>query len=359
MRHAERESSRVTDKRYQVFISATYADLREERAILLQTLPGLGCLPSTLEQHTQSLGSMVAIRRQIDDSDYYLLLVGSRYGSLMPSGVSYTHMEYVYAATKQKPMLILMHENPDERPADLQEKTPEGRLKFGDFRRLLQRERDAILYWRDSRELEVLLQQFVPDFIRKHPAPGWVRVGKHTGDKSVEMNKEIEGLRKRVLELEQEREKWLKANTLGAESLSRGEEAFDVQYRCRAYAGGNCQDIYVKCRLSWNELLVTFGPYVLQAQPEEIILGKINERLQSNALQEVQREHPKTHAVVDVQVTSLCFNTIKMQFLSLGLLQRVSKAGDQRTWWQLTAPGERYLANIMNVRRSVGSKPVP
>ena len=60
----------VTDKRYQVFISATYSDLREERAVVMQTLPGLGCLPTTLEQHNQSLGTMVAIRRQIDESDY-------------------------------------------------------------------------------------------------------------------------------------------------------------------------------------------------------------------------------------------------------------------------------------------------
>lgn len=346
----------VTDKRYQVFISATYSDLREERAVVMQTLPGLGCLPTTLEQHNQSLGTMVAIRRQIDESDYYLLLLGSRYGSLMPSGVSYTHMEYVYASTKQKPMIILMHESPDTRAPEFQEKTMEGRLKFSDFRKLLQRERDSILYWRDPRDLEMLLQQFTPELVRRHPAPGWVRVGKHSSDKTLELQKECESLRKRVQELELEREKWLKSNILSGESLAKGEDPFEIQFKCRAYAGGNCQDIYAKSRLSWNELLVSFGPHLLQPQPEDIILAKINERLQTTALQEVQREFPKTHAVVEVQVTALCFNTIKMQFLSLGLLQKVSKPGDQRIWWQMTAPGERYLANVLNVRR-VTSRP--
>ncbi|HEX5359769.1 MAG TPA: DUF4062 domain-containing protein [Fluviicoccus sp.] len=347
----------MTDKRYQVFISATYADLREERAIVTQTLPALGCLPTALEQHNQSLSTMVAIRRQIDESDYYLLLVGSRYGSLMPSGVSYTHMEYVYAATKQKPMLILMHENPESRAAEFQEKTPEGRLKFGDFRKLLQRERESIIYWRDARDLEMLLQQFTPELIRRHPTAGWIRVGKQGVDKTLDLQRENEGLRKRVQELELEREKWLKSNTPANDTLAKGEDPFEAQYKCRAYAGGNCQDIYAKSRLSWNELLVSFGPHLLQPQPEEIILAKINERLQSTALPEVQREYPKTHAVVDVQVTALCFNTIKMQFLSLGHLQKVSKPGDQRIWWQLTAPGERYLANVLNVRR-VTSRPV-
>lgn len=346
----------MTDKRYQVFISATYSDLREERAVVMQSLPALGCLPVTVEQHTQSLSTMVAIRRQIDESDYYLLLLGSRYGSLMPSGVSYIHMEYVYAATKQKPMLILMQESPDARAPELQEKTVEGRLKFSDFRKLLQRERDSILYWRDARDLEMLLQQFTPEFIRRHPATGWTRVGKGGSDKTLELQKENESLRKRIQELEQEREKWLRSSAQSTEGLAKGEDLFEVQYKCRAYAGGNCQDVYAKSRLSWNELLVSFGPHLLQPQPEEIILAKINERLQGGALQEVQRESPKTHAVVDVQVTPLCFNTIKMQFLSLGLLQKVSRPGDQRTWWQLTAPGERNLANVLNVRR-VTSRP--
>ena len=346
----------MTDKRYQVFISATYSDLREERAVVTQTLPTLGCLPTTLEQHNQSLGSMVAIRRQIDESDYYLLLLGSRYGSLMPSGVSYIHMEYVYAATKQKPMLILMHESPDTRPPEVQEKTVEGRLKFGDFRKLLQRERDSILYWRNARDLEMLLQQFTPELIRRHPAAGWIRVGKGNPDKLFEIQKETEQLRQRVQELEQEREKWLRSSAITSEGLAKGEDVFEVQYKCRAYAGGNCQDIYSKSRLSWNELLVSFGPHLLQPQPEDIILAKINERLQGCALQDVQREYPKTHAVVDIQVTSLCFNTIKMQFLSLGLLQKVARPGDQRLWMQLTAPGERYMANVINVRR-VTSRP--
>ncbi|PTQ89421.1 DUF4062 domain-containing protein [Agitococcus lubricus] len=345
----------MTDKRYQVFISATYTDLREERGVLLQTLPSLGCLPTTLEAHTQSLSTMVNIRRRIDDSDYYILLLGSRYGSLMPSGVSYTHMEYVYAATKQKPILILMHEAPETRANDLQEQNVEGKLKFGDFRKLLLRERENIVYWRDSRDLAHVLHNAVPNFIRKYPATGWVRIGSTSSLGQLE--KECENLRKRVQELEQEREKWLASTAVSTENLSKGEELFEVQYRCKAYAGGNCQDVYVKTRLSWNELLVSFGPHLLQAQTEDFMAAKINERLQKNALTEVQADYPKTHAVVEVQITPMCFSTIKMQFRTLGFISKVVKDNDQRLWWQLSALGERNLANVMSVRRS-SSRPV-
>lgn len=345
----------MTDKRYQVFISATYTDLREERGVLLQTLPALGCLPTTFEAHAQNLSTMVNIRRRIDDCDYYVLLVGSRYGSLMPSGVSYTHMEYVYAATKQKPILVLMHESPETRAPELQEQTVEAKLKFSDFRKVLLREREHIVYWRDAKDLANALHNALPALIRRYPTTGWVRVNKAGGGQvasNSELEKECEALKRRIKELEAEREKWLSSTVANGENLAKGEDLLEVVYRCKAYAGGNCQDVYGKTRLSWNELLVSFGSNLLQAQTEEFMAAKINERLQRNALAEIQSEYPKTHAVVDVQVSPASFNAIKMQFRVLGLIQRVTRDNDQKQWWQITAIGERNLASIMSVRRT-------
>ena len=37
------------DKRYQVFVSSTYADLKEERKAIIQTLIELGCIPAGME----------------------------------------------------------------------------------------------------------------------------------------------------------------------------------------------------------------------------------------------------------------------------------------------------------------------
>lgn len=346
----------MTDKRYQVFISATYTDLREERGMLLQTLPALGCLPTTVEAHSQSLSTMVNIRRRIDDCDYFVLLLGSRYGSLMPSGVSYTHMEYVYAATKQKPILVLMHESPETRIEEFQEQKVEGKLKFGDFRKVLQREREHIVYWRDAKDLANALHNAIPALVRRHPTVGWTRVAKEGVSNpaaNAELEKECELLKRRVKELELEREKWLSTPIASTEILAKGDDLFDINYRCKAYAGGNCQDVNGRTRLSWNALLISFGSNLLQAQTEEFIATKINERLQKNALAEIQRDYPKTHAVVDVQVSTSSFNAIKMQFRVLGFIQRVTRDNDQKQWWQMTAVGERNLASLMSVRRGI------
>lgn len=39
------------DKRYQVFVSSTYADLREERQRVIQTLMEMDCIPAGMEEH--------------------------------------------------------------------------------------------------------------------------------------------------------------------------------------------------------------------------------------------------------------------------------------------------------------------
>lgn len=37
------------DKRYQVFISSTYSDLKEERSKVMQTIMSLDCIPAGME----------------------------------------------------------------------------------------------------------------------------------------------------------------------------------------------------------------------------------------------------------------------------------------------------------------------
>ena len=103
----------MLDKRYQVFISTSGAEMQPERIILSQTLVGMGFFSWGLEQRTP-LNTAFA-RRQIDDCDYVVILLGSQYGEQSVSGVGYMHLEYIYAVTKQKPIIVFMHEDPASR----------------------------------------------------------------------------------------------------------------------------------------------------------------------------------------------------------------------------------------------------
>ena len=82
-------------KKYQVFISSTYEDLKDERAAVTQCLLDNNCIPVGMEQFPSSnMSQMDYIKKMLDDCDYYILIVGGRYGSLDDDGVGYTEKEY-------------------------------------------------------------------------------------------------------------------------------------------------------------------------------------------------------------------------------------------------------------------------
>src|SRR3989304_7821893 len=101
------------DKRYQVFVSSTYEDLREERQEVMQALLELDCIPAGMELFpAASEDQWTLIRRVIDDCDYYIVVIGGRYGSIGPGGISYTPMEYEYALGQNTPVIAFLHKDP-------------------------------------------------------------------------------------------------------------------------------------------------------------------------------------------------------------------------------------------------------
>lgn len=338
----------MTEKRYQVFVSATYLDLIQERAMVMQGLMALGCLPVGMDMHSTGAGAWPTIKKLIDDCDYYLLLLGSRYGSLSPSGVSYAHMEYVYATTKQKPILVLLHEAPDSRPRELQETTAEGKVKFQDFRNTLLKGLHA--RWNNPKDLDLALKRHLPALIQNRPMPGWVRAGVAGG---AEQERELSALHQRVVDLEGEREQWLSLQARSQGELAFGDDEFELLYACKAYAGGNCEAMSVRGRMSWKQIFQAVAPFLLEPISEETMLDKLVARVAEQALSDVQRLKPKAHAVTEITLHPQTFGTIKVQLRMLGLIRRVVRPGEpaSKPFWALTMLGEQHMTSIMAVRR--------
>src|SRR4028118_1895841 len=92
-------------KKLQIFISSTYTDLIEERQAAVSAILKAGHIPAGMELFTAGDESqMETIKRWIDESDVYMLILGGRYGSVEPTtGLSYTELEYDYARQQGKP----------------------------------------------------------------------------------------------------------------------------------------------------------------------------------------------------------------------------------------------------------------
>src|SRR3954451_21211446 len=105
------------DKIYKVFVSSTFEDLREDRSQVQLTLLKPDCLPVGMELFPAGdEETWRFIERQIEDTDYYFVVIAGRYGSLHPGGISYTEKEYDYAERAGKPRLAFVHSNPMSLP---------------------------------------------------------------------------------------------------------------------------------------------------------------------------------------------------------------------------------------------------
>jgi len=145
------------DKRYQVFLSSTYADLREERSKVLQALREMDCIPAGMELFPAADEEQWQfIKKIIDDCDYYILIIGGRYGSLTPDGVSYTEREYDYACERKVPVLAFLHEQPEDIPVGKSDIEPQVRQKLEVLRTRVSQGR-LVKFWKSAEELPGLV----------------------------------------------------------------------------------------------------------------------------------------------------------------------------------------------------------
>src|SRR5207244_2864020 len=70
--------------------SSTYDDLRAEREQVLRAVLEMGHIPVGMEMFSAADEEQwKIIARHIDESDYYIVIVAHRYGSITPEGISY------------------------------------------------------------------------------------------------------------------------------------------------------------------------------------------------------------------------------------------------------------------------------
>ena len=153
-------------RKLQVFVSSTYTDLREERQAAVAAILAAGHIPAGMElfaagDETQ----MTVIRRWIDESDIFLLILGSRYGSIeFQTGKSYVHLEYEYALSVHKPLFAVVREIGPSEASD------SDLLTF----RALVLER-VVRFWREANEIKLAIHETLAELARRPELTGWIR----------------------------------------------------------------------------------------------------------------------------------------------------------------------------------------
>lgn len=342
------------DKRYQVFISSTYADLQEERQEVIQALLELDCIPAGMELFpAASEDQWTLIKKVIDDCDYYMVIIAGRYGSIGPDGFSYTEMEYRYALETGKPIIGFVHRNPGELTANRCEITDDGKTKLGAFRDFVQKK--MCRFWDSPADLGSQVSRSLVKLIKSNPGIGWVR-GDLVPDEST--TEEILSLRRRIEELQQE---LLAASTHGPEEAKRfaqGDDTFEISYSFVAstdkydFHGSSYRGTVTA---EWDYIFSVVSPLMINEAPEGDLAKALNRLVHDLAYSELKKSKEfKDLMLMNFRIDSDDFQTIKIQLRALGLITKSTKSRsvkDTATYWTLTPYGDNVMTRLRAIQK--------
>jgi len=196
----------VESKKYQIFISSTYKDLIPARKKVSDAILKSYHFPVGMELFSAGNESQwEVITKIIDKTDYYILILGHRYGSLSPEGIGYTEMEYNYAKSLEIPVLSFIRDNDVATKENEREPDPDFKIKLETFR---QKAMDNKMcdFWKTEEDLESKILMALYKSFATNPRIGWVR-----GDQAInpEIANEMALLTKENRELKKKLEKTL------------------------------------------------------------------------------------------------------------------------------------------------------
>lgn len=141
------------------------------------------------------------IKKDIDESDYYVLIIGKCFGSEVPGeGISYTQKEFRYAVSQGIPVLAFLMREDTKVPKTFYDTDKDKIKKLKDFRKEVEDGR-TVSYWSTPDELPGQVISSLERQIKRKPRPGWVRASEFDIEKS---HAELIELTEKVRTLEEE-----------------------------------------------------------------------------------------------------------------------------------------------------------
>lgn len=352
-----------TNKRYQVFVSSTYLDLREARAGVVSALLNLDAIPAGMELFPAADDdAWTLIEDVIADSDYYLLIIAGKYGSIDPTtGLSFTEREFDTAVRLNKPVMAFIHGSPGKLLAEQTESSDEGRAKLEAFREKVQSSKH-VKFWESPKELEAEVALTWNSFRRRYPATGWVKADQATSKES------LAALAKAQAEIESLKDQLETVRTQappGTENMAQGMEKFSLPVRILSNRSAYRKQIsgWIEIEMTWDRAFGYLGLRMMQ-EANETTLKKdlqnvvVNDNLPSlrsefdDLVMSTSEEHDievNFYKLSNVTISDEDFQNIRLQFNALGLIQhsqRGRSVKDTANYWTLTPYGNTHLVKM-------------
>ena len=322
----------------------------------MRALLELDCIPSGMEYFPATNDDQWSfIQELIDQCDYYIVVVGARYGSTSIDGLSFTEKEYRYALEKGIPVIGFVHAQPNEIPQGKSEPNPEGRQKLEEFRHLVRSK--LCKEWSSPAELGAVVSRSLTQLIKRNPRTGWVRSDQIA---STEANEEILRLRQLI---DKKDEKLLRLNAekiASIDALAQGTDQVELNFTVTLTDNSlpylERHQRYTSAKIfTWDEVYRSFAPHLLSPSKISAIKSGINRLIKEHELESTLEDNPGLN-VGAIGVSDSSLQMVTLQFTAMGFIDFSNienKEGKIFKVASLTAQGRTYLINASAVKRGV------
>jgi hypothetical protein len=333
------------DRKYQIFLSSTYQDLRDEREQVIKAILEMGHIPVGMEMFSASDEEQWAIiKRQIVQSDYYVVLVAHRYGSTGKEGLSYTEMEYDYAVEVGIPVLGFVIAETAAWPMDRGEEDAKIQRRLATFKTKVKKR--LVQFWQNKDELHGKVSIALVKATTAYPRPGWVQA---TAVNGPEVMRELTRLSSENATLRTELDKMQKL---------RDEQHDEVRSVIKVLSA-NTRKIRARTFASWDtgkESSKTLLDLFHYAAP-----NLLSENTPLGVAKNLALKIVGTGYFQDWPVGKNVVSDIIADFAALDLVEPSKKkhsVSDNNNYWTLTKLGKQVLKQFRRVRLEEGIETV-
>lgn len=329
----------MAEKKYQVFISSTYADLKEERRKILDILLMADCIPAGMEAFVASdVEQFEVIKKVIELCDYYILIIGKRYGSINEqTGLSYTEMEYEYAKELGIPVLVFALDEFVEVSEDKKEKDPKKIAALDSFRQKALTNRLATI-WKTQDELTGAVAVSIMRATKQIQRPGWQRATDY----------DEASLRREIMKLQKERDKFAADLNAAKKQIISLTTVSDVAYDDYSvvieYRRQNPNKTYT------NGKIEKMLPELFKIIATEMMGVALTERgIDATLRENLFPKESHNYRFSDTQLIKKILNQLK----ALNLVYSSWNEAQTVIYWGLTTKGELERNKMILVRKIV------
>lgn len=327
--------------KYQIFISSTYEDLKEEREQVIKSVLEMGHIPVGMEMFSAGDEEQWAIiSRQIEDVDYYAVIIGHRYGSETKEGLSYTEKEYDYAIEKGVPVLGFII---DENAPWPKNKIEKNSLKVKKLDRFKEKTKKKLVqFWKTKEDLHGKFSIALMKAITGNPRTGWVKASEIAGP---EVMKELTRLSSENAELRKKVEKFEEKK---ASEIDDFQEVAEILLKNEVL-------IYVRETAEWGEPKNTTLFEIFDAMAPRLIVENTPEEM----AKDIALAHVGTNYYSYWPIPENYLKNWLADFSSLDLIEPSKKkhsVNDKSEYWSLTKLGKKLLKSARRFMLEKGLK---